>query len=104
MADDRDLTEFANAGGQPNQPTPRGHALVRPTTGLADRVLGAQPVAKERDEAHVRTKLKALAEGKHINYLGASGPCKFAPNGDVITTKFKVNIVRKGKIETLRIT
>jgi branched-chain amino acid transport system substrate-binding protein len=48
--------------------------------------------------------LKALADGKRINYLGASGPCKFAPNGDVITTKFRINIVRKGKIETLRVT
>lgn len=61
MSDERNLSEFANAGGQPNQPTPHGHSLVRPTTGLADRVFGAQPVAKQRDEANVRTKLRALA-------------------------------------------
>jgi hypothetical protein len=45
----RDLAEFANAGSQPNQPIPGGHALVRPTTGLADRIVGAQPVAVYRD-------------------------------------------------------
>ena len=61
MPDERDLSEFANASGQLNQPSPRGHSLVRPTTGLAERVFGAQPVAKERDEVRVRQKLKALA-------------------------------------------
>jgi hypothetical protein len=61
MADERDLTEFANASGQPNQPQPHGHSLVRPTTGLAERVFGAQPVAKERDENRIRMKLKGLA-------------------------------------------
>ena len=48
--------------------------------------------------------LKALAEGKRINYLGASGPCKFAPNGDISTSVFRINIVRKGKIETYKVT
>jgi hypothetical protein len=58
----RDLEAFANASGQPNQPEPpRGHALVRPSTGLAERVIGAQPVAVHRDEAKIFTKLAALA-------------------------------------------
>jgi hypothetical protein len=61
----RDLEQFANAGGQPNQPVsggaPRGHALVRSTTGLAERVIGAQPVEVYRDEAKVLQKLTALA-------------------------------------------
>jgi branched-chain amino acid transport system substrate-binding protein len=48
--------------------------------------------------------LKALAAGKAINYLGASSSCKFAANGDVLETHFKINVVRGGKIETLRIT
>jgi len=55
----RDLAEFANAVAQPNQP--HGHALVRPTAGLAERVVGAQPVAKEREETKVRQRLKALS-------------------------------------------
>jgi hypothetical protein len=55
-----DLAAFANAAGQSNQP-PRGHALVRPTTGLAERVIGAQPVEVYRDEAKILQKLAALA-------------------------------------------
>lgn len=57
----RDLAEFANASGQLNQPIPAGHALVRPTAGLADRIIGAQAVAVYRDEAKILQKLAALA-------------------------------------------
>jgi hypothetical protein len=57
----RDLAEFANAAGQVQQPIPSGHALVRPTTGLADRVIGAQLVAVHRDEAKILQKLVQLA-------------------------------------------
>jgi hypothetical protein len=57
----RDLASFANAAGQPNQPAAAGHALVRPTSGLAERVIGAQPVAVYRDEQKILQKLSALA-------------------------------------------
>jgi hypothetical protein len=57
----RDLAKFANSDAQPNQPMPGGHALVRPTTGLADRIVGAQQVAVYRDEAKILQKLSALA-------------------------------------------
>jgi hypothetical protein len=60
----RELAEFANASGQSNQPErppPGGHSLVRPTTGLAERVIGAQPVAVYRDEQKVLQKLATLA-------------------------------------------
>jgi hypothetical protein len=59
----RDLSEYANAAAQPNQPTPPppGHALVRPTTGLADRIIGAQAVAVHRDEAKIKQKLTQIA-------------------------------------------
>jgi hypothetical protein len=57
----RDLAKFANAEGQPNQPIPGGHSLVRPTTGLADRIVGAQQVAVYRDEGKILQKLSALA-------------------------------------------
>jgi hypothetical protein len=53
------LDEFANAGSQPNQPS--GHALVRPTTGIAERIVGAQHVAVQRDEAKILQKLTTLA-------------------------------------------
>jgi hypothetical protein len=57
----RDLAEFANAAGQPNQPAPHGHALVRPTTGLAEHIIGAQRVHVYRDEPKVLQKTAALA-------------------------------------------
>jgi hypothetical protein len=64
----RDLREFSTAlktqeGSEtlPSGPPPSGHSLVRPTTGLSERVIGAQPVAVHRDEAKVLQKLKALA-------------------------------------------
>lgn len=60
MNDARDLSEFANAAAQPNQPT-GGHALVRPTSGIAERVLGAQPVAVYRDEQKIFQKLNIIA-------------------------------------------
>ena len=46
---------------QSQQPVPAGHALVRPTTGLADRIIGAQLVAVYRDEGKILQKLTALA-------------------------------------------
>src|SRR4051812_26806062 len=42
--------------------------------------------------------LKALADGKEIKYSGASGPCKFADNGNVIEVQFRLNQIRDGKI------
>jgi hypothetical protein len=57
----RDLAAFANSGAQPNQPTPGGHALVRPTSGLSERVIGAQPVAVTRDTQKVLQQIAALA-------------------------------------------
>jgi hypothetical protein len=55
------LDKFANAMAQPNQPPPPGHSLVRATTGLAERIVGAQPVAVYRDEVKILQKLAALA-------------------------------------------
>ncbi|MGH7227110.1 MAG: ABC transporter substrate-binding protein, partial [Gemmataceae bacterium] len=48
--------------------------------------------------------LKLLSQGRRINYLGASGPCKFAPNGDILQSHFRINIVRNGEIETYKVT
>jgi hypothetical protein len=55
------LDAFANAGNQPNQPQAHGHALVRPTTGISERIVGAQHVAVYRDEAKIFQKLSAIA-------------------------------------------
>jgi hypothetical protein len=56
------LDDFTNASAQPNQPAPpHGQALVRPTQGLSERVIGSQPVAKPRDEAHILQQIRAMA-------------------------------------------
>lgn len=45
--------------------------------------------------------LKAIADGKEIKYSGASGPCKFADNGNIIEVQFRFNRIKDGKIEAL---
>jgi branched-chain amino acid transport system substrate-binding protein len=42
--------------------------------------------------------LKLIAEGKEIKYSGASGPCKFADNGNIIEVLFRTAQVKDGKI------
>ncbi len=42
--------------------------------------------------------LKLIAEGKEIKYSGASGPCKFADNGNIIEVAFRTAQVKDGKI------
>jgi branched-chain amino acid transport system substrate-binding protein len=42
--------------------------------------------------------LKLIAEGKEIKYLGASGPCKFADNGNIISVAFRTAQVKDGKL------
>lgn len=41
---------------------------------------------------------KALAAGKPIKYTGASGPCKFKPNGDLAEANFELRQIKGGKI------
>lgn len=62
MADDprqRDMEAFANAG--PVRPAPSGHALVRQTHGVPERIIGAQPVAVYRDDQRILQKIAAHA-------------------------------------------
>ncbi len=47
--------------------------------------------------------LKLLAEGKEINYEGASGPCDFTDIGDIIDCKFRYNKIENGKPVFLKI-
>ncbi len=42
--------------------------------------------------------LKLIAEGKEIKYSGASGPCKFADNGNIIEVAFRTAQVQGGRI------
>jgi hypothetical protein len=58
----RALDEMSNADAQQNQPqTPHGHSLVRPTSGVAERIVGAQPVAVKRDLPRIRHEIKEIA-------------------------------------------
>jgi branched-chain amino acid transport system substrate-binding protein len=46
--------------------------------------------------------LRLLAEGKRINYEGASGPCKFDASGDLAEADFRLSVIREGKVEIIR--
>ena len=47
--------------------------------------------------------LKALAEGREINYEGASGPCDFTDIGDIQGCRFRYMKVTKGKLGFLKL-
>jgi len=46
--------------------------------------------------------LKAIADGKEINYQGASGPCRFDEHGNIIEVEFRLNQIRDGKIVVVK--
>jgi ABC-type branched-subunit amino acid transport system substrate-binding protein len=43
--------------------------------------------------------LKLLAQGKEINYEGASGPCDFTEIGDILDCKIRVDQAQGGKLK-----
>jgi branched-chain amino acid transport system substrate-binding protein len=47
--------------------------------------------------------LKLLAQGKEINYEGASGPCDFTDIGDIVDCKFRYNKVSGGKFALVKV-
>jgi branched-chain amino acid transport system substrate-binding protein len=47
--------------------------------------------------------LKLLADGKIIDYDGASGPCEFTDIGDILDCKFRYDEVKTGKLVLLKI-
>jgi len=47
--------------------------------------------------------IKLLAQGKEINYEGASGPCDFTDIGDIVDCKFRYNKVVGGKFQLLKV-
>jgi branched-chain amino acid transport system substrate-binding protein len=47
--------------------------------------------------------LKLLAQGREINYEGASGPCDFNEVGDILDCKFRYEQADKGKFRLLKI-
>src|SRR5262245_14421292 len=47
--------------------------------------------------------IKLLAQGKEVNFDGASGPCEFTETGDIHDTRFRYEQAEKGKFKLLRI-
>ena len=45
--------------------------------------------------------LKLLAQGKEINFEGASGPCDFTDTGDIIDCKIRFDQAEKGKFKSV---
>jgi ABC-type branched-subunit amino acid transport system substrate-binding protein len=79
-------------------------AKAKETTGVAlkDNVRKISQGSGQKVYSAVEG-IKALAEGKEINYEGASGPCEFDERGDIGQCKFRFSQVRKGKLEFLKI-
>ena len=82
-------------------------ALAMAAGGEASGTAIKDNIRKIGDTAGVKVDngpdgLAALKAGHPINYLGASGVCKFTPNGDVASAQFKVDVVKDGKIEDYR--
>jgi branched-chain amino acid transport system substrate-binding protein len=71
-------------------------------TGLRDNVRKISQGAGIKTYSAV-DGLKLLAEGKEINYEGASGPCDFTDIGDIIDCKFRYNKIVAGKPVFLKI-
>ena len=47
--------------------------------------------------------LKLLAQGKEINYEGASGPCDFTETGDIIDCKIRYDVAEKGAFKLIKL-
>jgi len=47
--------------------------------------------------------LKLLAQGKEINYEGASGPCDFTETGDIIDCKIRYDVAEKGAFKLVKL-
>jgi branched-chain amino acid transport system substrate-binding protein len=47
--------------------------------------------------------LKLLAQGKEINYEGASGPCDFTETGDIIDCKIRYDVAAKGAFKLVKL-
>lgn len=79
-------------------------ARAKEPTGIAIR--GTVRRISQGDGAKVYSAvegLKLLAQGREINYEGASGPCDFNEIGDILECKFRYSRIAKGKISFLKV-
>jgi len=86
-----------------NQKLAIAHAKGESTgTAIRDHVRKISQGSGARVESAVEG-LKRLAQGKEINFDGASGPCDFNEIGDILDTKFRYEQAEKGKFKLLKI-
>ncbi len=71
-------------------------------TVIKDNVRKVSQGGGERVETAV-DGLKLIADGKKVDYDGASGPCDFTDIGDITDAKFRYEQVKGGKITLLKI-
>jgi branched-chain amino acid transport system substrate-binding protein len=71
-------------------------------TAVKDHVRKISQGAGTRVDSAVEG-LKLLAQGKAVNFEGASGPCEFNEIGDILDTKFRYERAEKGKFTLLKI-
>lgn len=71
-------------------------------TGIRDHVRKISQGGGARVDSAV-DGLKLLAQGKEINFDGASGPCDFNEIGDILATKFRYEQADRGKFKLLKI-
>jgi branched-chain amino acid transport system substrate-binding protein len=72
-------------------------------TAIRDNV---RKVSQSRDGTKISNApdgLKLLADGKIVDYDGASGPCEFNDIGDILDCKFRYDEVKAGKLVLLKI-
>ena len=77
---------------------------ARRANDLLDRLDGTLRTACDVLDPACDARLKLLAEGKEINYEGASGPCDFTDIGDIFDCKFRYVKVEGGKFKFLKVT
>ncbi|HUG37500.1 MAG TPA: ABC transporter substrate-binding protein [Candidatus Limnocylindrales bacterium] len=46
--------------------------------------------------------LKLLAQGREVNFEGASGPCDFTETGDILDCKIRYDLAEKGKFKLVK--
>jgi branched-chain amino acid transport system substrate-binding protein len=72
-------------------------------TAIRDNV---RKVSQSKDGTKVSNApdgLKLLADGRSIDYDGASGPCEFTDIGDILDCRFRYDEVKAGKLVLLKI-
>jgi len=78
---------------------PKGEATG---TGIRDHVRKISQGGGTRVDSAAEG-LRLLAQGKEINFDGASGPCDFNEIGDILDTKFRYEQAEKGRFKLLKI-